>query len=122
MCLGSGDSEKRPQAGCRWGGLRCGGDRGGGHDFCRAFSKDGLSSSPCLCSKHLPAATDCEQLVLEQEEQLRLSPGSPSCSTELTSDQAPALTLLFCLPREEPRALGGRQPISTPNLLKFPRD
>ena len=68
MCLGSGDSEKRPQAGCRWGGLRCGGDRGGGHDFCRAFSKDGFSSSPCLCSKHLPAATDWEQLMLEQEE------------------------------------------------------
>lgn len=46
------------------------------------------------------------------EEPPRLSPASPSGSTELTSDQAPGMTLLPRPPGEEPRAQGRRQPCS----------
>lgn len=56
--------------------------------------------------------------LLEQRGTAKVNRSSPSCSTELTSDQAPALTLLFHPPWEEPRPLGGKQPDF---LLRFPR-
>ena len=83
--------------------------------FAKHFPKMDFPPHPASALRNFQLQLPMSSRCWSGEEQLRLSPGSPSCSTELTSDQAPALTLLLSPPREEPRAQGKRQPCSHPH-------